>query len=114
VESDYISPKKTSPRNKNKEVQESANPNYNPFSPLVNNSVKCYKCHKLGHKAYECRSKMEGISVQHPDQSNVRVWRRTSDQLKEEENNLVVDGENHQALHAQQRSNKWYVESGCS
>lgn len=61
VESDYITPKKTSPRFLNKEAKEFANPNYNPFVPLMNNSVKCYKCHKLGHKA--CRSMLEDKSV---------------------------------------------------
>lgn len=80
----------------------------------MNNSVKCYKFRKLGHKAYECRSKLGGKSVHPLDQPILIVWRRKSNQLKEEENNLVVDGENHQDLYGQQRSNKWYVDSWCS
>ena len=31
------------------------NRNYNPFDPLMDQNIVCYKCNNLGHKACNCR-----------------------------------------------------------
>jgi hypothetical protein len=53
---DYIS---------NKTTQEFVDINYNPFAPLMNSNVECYKCNNFGHKAHECRSRLEFHETKH-------------------------------------------------
>jgi hypothetical protein len=101
---DYIS---------NKTTQEFADINYNPFSPLMNSNIECYKCNNFGHKAHECRRRLESMRqnmkekyfTKH-EEENTRVWKKKLDQQKGEENNL--------ALHAQRNTSQWYIDSGCS
>jgi hypothetical protein len=109
----YKNPKNNFLSNKNKTSQGFANRNYNSFSPLMNFNIECYKCNNFGHKAHECRSRLEptkknmkeSFPAKHKEE-NTSVWRRKSDQQEKEENNL--------ALHAQRKTNQWYVDSGCS
>jgi hypothetical protein len=35
------------------------NRNYNPFDPLKDQNIVCYKCNNLGHKARDCREMKE-------------------------------------------------------
>jgi hypothetical protein len=44
------------------------NRNYNPFDPLMDQNIVCYKCNNLGHKARDCREMKE-----HNHMSNVCI-----------------------------------------
>ena len=40
-------------------VRRPINKNYNPFDPLMDKNIVCYKCNNLGHKARDCREMNE-------------------------------------------------------
>jgi hypothetical protein len=40
-------------------VRTPVNKNYNPFDPLMDQNIVCYKCNNLGHKARDCREMKE-------------------------------------------------------
>jgi hypothetical protein len=40
-------------------VRRPFNRNYNPFDPLMDQNIVCYKCNNLGHKARDCREMKE-------------------------------------------------------
>jgi hypothetical protein len=40
-------------------VRRPFNRNYNPFDPLMDQNIVCYKCNNLGHKALDCREMKE-------------------------------------------------------
>jgi hypothetical protein len=98
---------------RNRTTQEFADKKYNPFAPLMNSNVECYKCDKFCHKSHECRSILESTghnmkeksSTKHKEEDK-RVWKKKSDQQKGGENNL--------SLHAQSNTSQWYVNSGFS
>lgn len=83
----------------------------------MNSDIKCFKCHNFGNKAYECRIRLEPLEknkneihlIQHV-RENSKVWQKK----KEEESNTSLNKENNIALHVQNKSNGWYVDSGCS
>lgn len=40
----------------NKYTYGMANINYNPFNPLMDQNIVCYKCNTIGHKAHDFSS----------------------------------------------------------
>ena len=84
----------------------------------MNNNIKFYKCHNFGHYENECRIKLNLVkmnsNLQPIGQRGAGVWRKKLDHYTREENNLVVDNENHHALHGQKKGNSWCVDSRCS
>ena len=53
----YESPKYQEERNYNRRSQMGPNRNYNRFEAL-DYDIECYRCHKFGHIARNCRSKI--------------------------------------------------------
>ena len=55
----YKAPKNGFRRNTNITSQRFADINYNSFAPLMSLNIECYKCINFGHKAHECKSRLE-------------------------------------------------------
>ena len=52
---DYGYPKDNHVNNRSGNAQGIVNKNYNPFDPLTDQIIVCYKCNKFGHKTRNCR-----------------------------------------------------------
>jgi hypothetical protein len=82
------------------------NRNYNPFDPLMDQNIVCYKCNNLGHKARDCREMKEDNHM-----PNVCIptttWKRK--EIPHNENCRI-------ALVAKECKEKdeWFIDSGCS
>jgi len=48
---------------RSRNVHGSTNKNYNPFEPLMNQNIVCYKCNNLGHKAWDYRLVKENAPI---------------------------------------------------
>ena len=57
----YKAPKKNPTSNTNIIFQKSIKKNVNPFAPLMNSDIECFKCHNFGYKSYECRIRLEPL-----------------------------------------------------
>jgi hypothetical protein len=105
--------------NKDRSTYGFSNRNYNSFAPLFDYNVVCYKCNNYGHITHFCRSgtvesprqnkEVDTLAKQKKEPTG--VWKRKQEQEKQkkEESMLVKT-----SLHAQNKGNKWYVDSGCS
>jgi hypothetical protein len=51
------------------------NISYNPFDPLMDQNIVCYKCNNLGHKARDCRYMNEDAPMPNVPMPTT-VWRR--------------------------------------
>jgi hypothetical protein len=82
------------------------NINYNPFDPLMDQNIVCYKCNNLGHKAQDCREMKEDNHM-----PNVCIptttWKRK--EIPHNENCRI-------ALVAKEckEEDEWFIDSGCS
>ena len=87
-------------------VRRPVNINYNPFDPLMDENIVCYKCNNLGHKAQYCREMKEDNHM-----PNVCIptttWKR-----KEIPHNEIF----RIALVAKgcKEEDEWFIDSGCS
>jgi hypothetical protein len=54
------------------------NINYNPFDPLMDQNIVCYKCNNLGHKAQDCRDMKEDAPM------SATIWKRKENPNKED------------------------------
>ena len=52
-----------------------ANKNYNPFSPLMDQNIVCYKCNNIGHKAQNCRNMEENDSIINEENPTI-IWEK--------------------------------------
>jgi hypothetical protein len=82
------------------------NKNYNPFDPLMDQNIVCYKCNNLGHKARDCGEMKEGNHM-----SNVFIptttWKRK--EIPQNENCQIT-------LVAKEckEEDEWFIDSGFS
>jgi hypothetical protein len=87
-------------------VRRPFNRNYNPFDPLMDQNIVCYKCNNLGHKARDCREMKEDNHM-----PNVCIpttaWKRK--EIPHNENFRI-------ALVAKEckEEDEWLIDSGCS
>jgi hypothetical protein len=87
-------------------VRRPFNRNYNPFDPLMDQNIVCYKCNNLGHKARDCRKMKEDNHM-----PNVCIptttWKRK--EIPHNENFRI-------ALVAKEckEEDEWLIDSGCS
>jgi hypothetical protein len=87
-------------------VRRPVNINYNPFDPLMDENIVCYKCNNLGHKAQYCREMKEDNRM-----SNVCIptttWKRK--EIPQNENCRIT-------LVAKEckEEDEWFIDSGCS
>ena len=51
------------------------NINYNPFIPLMDQNIVCYKCNNIGHKARNCRNMEENASII-KDENLATIWEK--------------------------------------
>jgi hypothetical protein len=95
-----------------------SNRNYNSFAPLFDYNVVCYKCKTYGNKACFCRSDLVETHRQNKDLDTlvkknkelIGVWKRKHEQeMQKEEESMIVKT----VLHAQNKGNQWYIDSGC-
>jgi hypothetical protein len=104
--------------NKNISTYGFSNRNYNSFSPLFDYNVVCYKCNKYGHITRFCRSGLvetyrenkEEDTLSKQNKETMGFWRRKKEQEKEKEESILLQT----VFHAQNKQNRWYVNSGCS
>jgi hypothetical protein len=87
-------------------VRRPVNKNYNPFDPLMDQNIVCYKCNNLGHKARDCREMKEDNRM-----PNVCIptttWKRK--EIPQNENCQIT-------LVAKEckEEDEWFIDSGCS
>jgi hypothetical protein len=85
-------------------VHRPVNKNYNPFDPLMDENIVCYKCNNLGHKAQYCREMKEDNRM-----SNVCIptttWKRK--EIPQNENCRIT-------LVAKEckEEDEWFIDSG--
>ena len=60
-----------------------SNKNYNPFSPLMDQNIVCYKCNNIGHKAQNCRNVEENNSIINKENPTT-IWKKEQTSNKEE------------------------------
>jgi hypothetical protein len=82
------------------------NINYNPFDPLMDQNIVCYKCNNIGHKELYCRE-----TKGHNHMPNVCIptttWKRK--EFPQNENCRII-------LVAKEckEEDEWFIDSGCS
>jgi hypothetical protein len=96
---DYGYPRDNHVNNRSGNAYGSINKNYNPFDPLMDQNIVCYKCNNLGHKARDCRDMKEDAPMP------TTVWKRKENPNKE---NCRL------ALIVEDKEDEWYIDSGCS
>jgi hypothetical protein len=82
------------------------NINYNPFEPLMDQNIVCYKCNNLGHKARDCREMKEDYRMPKVCIPTT-TWKRK--EIPHNENCRI-------ALVAKEckEENECFIDSGCS
>jgi hypothetical protein len=50
-------------------------------------NIECYKCHKYGHLAHDCRIMMDIAMKKNTDIRYNKVWKRKQEKVKEEKVN---------------------------
>jgi hypothetical protein len=82
------------------------NQNYNPFDPLMDQNIVCYKCNNLGHKARDCKEMKEDNHM-----PNVYIptttWKRKEIPHNENYRIVIVAKEF-------KEEDEWFIESGFS
>jgi hypothetical protein len=87
-------------------VRRPMNINYNPFDPLMDQNIECYKCNNLGHKKQDCREMKEDNHM-----PNVciptTIWKRK--EIPQNKNCQIT-------LVAKEckEEDEWFIDSGCS
>lgn len=78
----------------------------NAYAPLLD-ITECFYCHNFGHKSYECQLKDNRLTSQNMYKTiGCMQWRKKVEEKKLNKCDLV--------LYAQDKNNKWYVDSGFS
>jgi hypothetical protein len=87
-------------------IRRPVNINYNPFDPLMDENIVCYKCNNLGHKAQYRREMKEDNHM-----SNVCIptttWKRKEIPQNENCQISLVTKECKEEY-------EWFIDSGCS
>jgi hypothetical protein len=82
------------------------NRNYNPFDPLMDQNIVCYKCNNLGYKSRDCREMKEDNHM-----PNVCIptttWKRKAIPHNENCRKALVTKES-------KEEDEWFIDSGCS
>jgi hypothetical protein len=79
------------------------NKNYNPFDPLMDQNIICYKCNNLGHKAQDCTDMKEYSHIIKP----AIVWRRKENPNQEDFRIALI-------VEDKEEEDEWCIDSGCS
>jgi hypothetical protein len=56
------------------------NRNCNPFDPLIDQNIVCYKCNNIGHKERDCGNVKEYVPIIKP----ATIWERKENPNKED------------------------------
>ena len=99
---DYVYPKDNLANDRS--TQGIANKNYNPFSPLMDQNIVCYKCNNIGHMARNCRNMEENASII-KEEKPTTIWENKQNSSKEDCK---------QALIVENKEDEWYIDSGFS
>jgi hypothetical protein len=82
------------------------NKNYNPFDPLMDQNIVCYKCNNLGHKARDCKEMKEDNQM-----PNVCIptttWKRK--EIPQNENCQIT-----LVTKECKEEDEWFIDSGFS
>ena len=81
-----------------------ANKNYNPFSPLMDHNIVCYKCNNIGHNAQNCRNMEENDSIINKENPTT-IWENEQTASKEECKLALI---------AENKEDEWYIDNGLS
>ena len=63
-------------------VKEFVNINYDPFDPLMDQNIVCYKCNNLGHKACNCRDVKKDAPIIKKEKP-ATIWEKKENSSKE-------------------------------
>lgn len=77
---------------------------YNPFSPLMDQNIVCYKCNNIGHKAWNCKNMEENASII-KEENPTTIWEKKKTSSKEYCKLALI---------AENKKDEWYIDSGFS
>ena len=101
---DYGYPKDNHANNRSRNPQGIVNRNYNPFNPLMDQNIVCYKCNNIGHKAWNWRNMEENASII-KEENPTTIWENEQNSSKEDcRLEFIVEN----------KEDEWYIDSGCS
>ena len=78
---DYGYPKENLVNNRHGYAQGIINKKYNPFDPLMDQNIVCYKHNNLGHKARNCRDMKEDSPINKVKLAT--IWEKKYNSIKE-------------------------------
>ena len=76
---------------------------YNPFDPLMDQNIVCYKCNNLGHKEHNFRYTKENAPIIKKEK-HATIWEDKDNSSKGDCRLLI----------SKDKENEWYIDSGCS
>ena len=99
---DYGYPKDNHVNNRSRNAQGIVNKNYNPFNPLMEQKIVCYKCNNIGHKEQNCRNMEENASII-KEESPTTIWVKKQSSSNEDCKLEPI---------AENKEDEWYIDSG--
>ena len=101
---DYGYAKDNHVNNRSENAQGIVNIDYNPFAPLMDQNIVCYKYNNIGHKAHNCRDMKENAPIIKKEKPTT-IWERKENSRKED---------CRLALIVEDKEDEWYIDSGSS
>ena len=100
----YGYPKENHANNRYGNAQGIVNRNYNPFNPLMDQKIVCYKCNNLGHKAHNCKDMVEDAPIIKKEKPTTICEKKENSSKEDYRLALIVEN----------KEDEWYIDSEFS